>query len=126
MRRTNRHEITATGYIHEQNNDKIIRSEAGDQLLASEKGLNTYNRTDEAKCKAAKDWWTKNRAYWADVRAVWNEVLANCEAVALKGQVKGRVLGRELDESAPSIQKTVYNSVTSRQLLRQTIAKYLK
>ncbi|MCX6218865.1 DUF6607 family protein [Spirosoma sp.] len=126
MRRTNHHEIRPDGYIHEQDNDKIIRSEAGDQLLASEKGLNTYQRTDDAKCKVAKEWWTKNRAYWVDVRNVWSEVLANRSTVALKGQVKGQVLGRELDELAETTQKATYNSVSSRQLIRQTIEKYLK
>ncbi|RIV19040.1 hypothetical protein DYU11_26445 [Fibrisoma montanum] len=126
LRRTNHHEITADGYVHEQDNDKIIRTESGDQLLVSEKGLNTYKRTDEAKCQAAKAWWQKNRAYWADVRAVWNEVLASRTTVALRGQVKGNVLGRELDELAASAQQSTYNSAASRQLIRQTIEKYLK
>lgn len=126
MRRTNHHEIRSDGYVHEQDNDKIIRSEAGDQLLVSEKGLNTYKRTDEKKCQPAKEWWAKNRAYWADVRAVWNEILANRDVVAIKGQVKGQVLGRELDELATTTQKTTYNSAASRQLIRQTIEKYLK
>ena len=126
MRRTNHHEIRPDGYIHEQDNDKIIRSEAGDQLLASEKGLNTYKRTDEKKCQAGKDWWAKNRTYWADVRAVWNEVLPSRDAVAIKGQVKGSVLTRELDELAVTAQKPGYNSATGRQLIRQTIDKFLK
>ncbi len=126
MRRKNHHEIRPDGYVHEQDNDKIIRTEAGDQLLASEKGLNTYTRTDEKKCQAAKDWWAKNRTYWADVRAVWNEVLAGRSTVAIKGQVKGNVLGRELDELATTAHKTGYNSATSRQTIRQTIEKYLK
>jgi hypothetical protein len=126
LRRTNHHEITADGYVHEQDNDKIIRSEAGDQLLVSEKGLNTYKRTNEAKCQAAKEWWQKNRAYWADVRAVWNEVLASRQTVSLRGQVKGTVLGRELDELAETTRKTAYNPSVSRPLIRQTIEKYLK
>ena len=126
MRRTNHHEIRPDGYVHEQDNDKIIRSEAGDQLLASEKGINTYKRTDESRCQAAKDFWAKNRAYWADVRAVWNDVLANHDVVAIKGQVKGSVMGRELDELAVTTQKAAYDSKTSRQLIRQAIEKYLK
>ncbi|GAB3542563.1 DUF6607 family protein [Spirosoma fluminis] len=126
MRRTNHHEIRPDGYVHEQNNDKIIRTEAGDQLLVSEKGLNTYRRTDERNCEAAKTWWAENRAYWADVRAVWDDLLTNRERVALRGQVKGNVLGRELDELAASARKASYNSASSRQLIRQTIEKYLK
>lgn len=126
LRRTNHHEIRPDGYMHEQDNDKIIRSEAGDQLLVSEKGLNTYKRTDEKKCQAAKDWWAKNRVYWADVRAVWDDVLATRDTVAIKGQVKGQVLGRELDELAITTQQTTYNPTTSRPLIRQIIEKYLK
>lgn len=126
MRRTNHHEITTTGYIHEQDNEKIIRSEAGDQLLVSEKGLNTYNRTDDKKCQTAKDWWARNRAYWADVRTVWSEVLAGRQTVALRGQVKGMVLGRELDDLATASLKGTYNSSTTRPLIRSVLEKYLK
>lgn len=126
MRRTNHHEIRSDGYVHEQDNDKLIRSEAGDQLLVSEKGLNTYQRTDEKKCQAAKDWWAKNRTYWNDVRAVWDEVLSKGDRVALRGQVKGNVLGRELDELAANAQQPGYNSATSRPLIQAVISKYLK
>ena len=126
MRRTNHHEIQPDGYIHEQDNDKIIRSEAGDQLLVSEKGINTYRRTDEKKCQAAKDWWAKNKLYLNDVRAVWDEVLSKRNGVALRGQVKANVLGRELDELAATAQKPGYNSATSRELIRGVIEKYLK
>lgn len=126
MRRTNHHEIRPDGYVHEQDNDKIIRSEAGDQLLASEKGLNVYQRTDEKKCRAAKDWWAKNSAYWADVRAVWEEVLGKRDLVALRGQVKGNVLGRQLDELAATAQKPGYDSAASRGVIRTLISTYLK
>ncbi|GAB4021104.1 hypothetical protein GCM10028808_64890 [Spirosoma migulaei] len=85
MRRTNHHEIRPDGYVHEQDNDKIIRSETGDQLLVSEKGVNTYKRTDDKKCQAANYWWANNRAYWADVRTVWNEILSSRDTVAIKG-----------------------------------------
>ena len=126
MRRTNHHEIRPGGYVHEQDNDKIIRSEAGDQLLVSEKGLNNYRRTDENKCRAAKDWWASNHTYWNDVRAVWDEVLDRKDGVALRGQVKGSVLGRELDEIAATAQKPGYTSATGRPLIRAVINKYLK
>ncbi|GAB3896731.1 hypothetical protein GCM10028825_43050 [Spirosoma agri] len=126
MRRTNHHEIRPDGYVHEQDNDKLIRSEAGDQLIVSEKGQNVYRRTDEKKCQSAKAWWARNRAYWADVRSVWNDVLAKRETVAIRGQVKGGVLSRELDELERTYQQQPVASVTNKQLIRQTIEKYLK
>ncbi|WP_420150586.1 DUF6607 family protein [Spirosoma sp.] len=126
LRRTNHHEIRPDGYVHEQDNHKIIRSESGDQLLASEKGLNSYKRIDEKKCQAAKAWWSQSRAYWADVRALWNELLAARDTVSIKGQVKGQVLSRELDELSWTAQQSPYNSSATRQRIRQTIEKYLK
>ncbi len=126
MRRTNRHRITPDGYIHEQDNDKIIRSEAGDQLLAQEKGLNTYRRIDDKKCEAGREWWAKHRAYWVDVRNTWNEVLASRTDVALRGQVKGMVLSRELEDLGKTALASPYDAKTTRPLIRQTIEKYLK
>ncbi len=126
MRRTNHHEITAEGYVHEQDNDKIIRSEAGDQLVAQEKGLNIYKRTDEKKCQVAKAWWAGHRAYWVDVRNVWGEVLKDKPIVALRQQVKGMVLGRELDDLAAAQQPGSYNSSITRPLIRRVIERYLK
>lgn len=125
MRRTNHLEIMAAGYVHEQDNDKLIRSEAGDQLLASEKGLNAYKRTDETKCQTAKVWWAAHRAYWVDVRNVWNEVLENRTAVTLRAPTAGMVLGRELDDLESQSLKTAYKSTATRPLIRTIIEKYL-
>ena len=61
MSRGNRQEITSTGWVHEQDNDKIIRKDGQeDVLLAQEKGYNTYVKVADERCKAAKDWWKKN------------------------------------------------------------------
>ena len=47
LKRTNRMNITDSGYLHEQDNQKIIRSNGTDKLLVEEKGQNTYKRIDE-------------------------------------------------------------------------------
>lgn len=75
MLRGNRHEITDTGWNHEQDNDKIIRKVGEeDVLLAQEKGLNTYTRVADENCQLARDWWEENRNFWKDVRAAWSAV----------------------------------------------------
>ncbi|WP_421978509.1 DUF6607 family protein [Roseivirga seohaensis] len=76
MLRTNRHELTDFGWIHEQDNGKVNRTEKGDELLAEEKGMNVYTKVEDSKCVAAQEWWKKNEQYWADVRSVWAEVYA--------------------------------------------------
>lgn len=57
---SNRHEITANGWIHDQDNDKVIRKTGKkDVLLAQEKGVNEYVKVSDEKCKTAQDWWKK-------------------------------------------------------------------
>ena len=42
LNRGNRHEIREIGWVHDQNNKKIVRSENKDLVIAMEKGYNTY------------------------------------------------------------------------------------
>ena len=73
--RTNRHEVTANGWIHDQNNDKVIRQKGiKDLTLAKEIGFNHYKRLDPSRCKAAKDWWMENKDLWKLVRKNWDKV----------------------------------------------------
>ncbi|WP_229737235.1 DUF6607 family protein [Psychroflexus salis] len=75
MRRGNRHEITNFGWVHEQDNKKILRTDGvEDVLIAEEKGFNTYTKVDDEKCKKAKEWWQANEAYWEMVNKKWDEV----------------------------------------------------
>lgn len=91
--RTNRLVITETGWVHDQDNDKVIRKEgAEDVLLAQEKGYNTYTKVDAVKCEAAKAWWEANRAEWALVRAKWDEVFERNQDLHLKNVVDNKPL----------------------------------
>ncbi|MEM8846235.1 MAG: DUF6607 family protein [Bacteroidota bacterium] len=75
MKRGNRHEITSYGWLHEQDNDKIVRKDGTDDvLLAQEKGMNTYTKVADEKCQIAKDWWENHKDFWANVRTSWDEV----------------------------------------------------
>jgi len=75
MLRGNRQEITDNGWLHEQDNDKVIREDGQeDILLAQEKGYNVYTKVADEKCKPAKDWWTNNTKFWSKVRNSWDKV----------------------------------------------------
>ncbi|NAY92225.1 hypothetical protein GTQ34_09865 [Muricauda sp. JGD-17] len=75
MKRGNRHEITDYGWVHEQDNDKIVRKEDGEAiLLAQEKGMNIYKKVDDQKCQIALDWWQGHKDFWAEVRTAWDQV----------------------------------------------------
>jgi hypothetical protein len=81
MNRLNRHEITDYGWVHEQDNKKIIRKNGQDSVLVMEKGYNIYKKIDESKCQAAKDYWEEHKDYWRLVREVWSEVFDEKETL---------------------------------------------
>ncbi|GAL78542.1 hypothetical protein JCM19274_1006 [Algibacter lectus] len=89
--RGNRHEITRTGWVHDQDNSKVIR-EAGkaDVILAKEKGYNTYVKVADNKCKAAADWWTENQDKWALVRNKWAAVYNRNTNLSLEEKVENK------------------------------------
>lgn len=91
MARGNRQEITSYGWVHEQDNDKIIRKEGEeDVLLAQEKGFNIYKKVADADCKVAADWWAAHKEFWAKARAAWDEVYEREGELTLLKQVDGQ------------------------------------
>jgi hypothetical protein len=87
LQRTNHHEITDEGHLHEQDNVKIRRQNGKDRVLVHEKGINTYRRVDDARCQAATDWWQQNHAFWADVRTVWGGVFDRQETLHVQEKI---------------------------------------
>lgn len=104
MKRGNRQEITNEGWIHEQDNKKIIKHDDGEEeLLVMEKGYNTYKKVDDDKCKIAQNWWKENQKYWSKVRKIWDDIYAEHAELQLKKSVEGRPLFMHLTpENAPS------------------------
>ena len=110
--RGNRQEITNDGWIHDQDNSKIIRSiDKNDILIAKEKGFNYYKRVDDSRCKAAADWWTQNYSKWKTVRDKWNEIYSRKTDLKLHSLVDSKPLYSYLFDDAiineESINKTI-------------------
>lgn len=97
MKRGNRVQILKEGWLHEQDNDKIIRKDgAEDVLLVQEKGYNTYEKRADKDCKAAQVWWEENQKKWAIVREVWDDVYTKRKDIELKADVEGKKLYEHL------------------------------
>lgn len=102
LKRRNIHEITSYGWLHEQDNDKIVRDDSGkDYVLAQEKGLDLYTKVDDSKCKQAQDWWKKNQLVWEKVRLKWNQVYEKDKDLSLQKAVNNRPLYSHLFELKP-------------------------
>ena len=106
LQRTNFHETTATGWIHDQDNSKIIRKDSkNNTLLAQEKGHDVYTKVDDSKCKIAQEWWKKNNLVWKKVRDQWEIVFAKKKDLSLEKKVDNQPLYMKLFELKPDASK---------------------
>jgi len=105
--RGNRHEITDSGWVHDQDNKKVVREDGKeDVVIAEEKGYNIYKKVDDSRCQAAKDWWEEHFDKWAAVRAKWDDVYARNKDLNLQDKVDNKVLFKHLlDEELKDVNK---------------------
>lgn len=123
MQRTNRHALLDDGWIHEQDNLKIVRSDEGDEVLVEEKGKNIYTRIDDSHCQLAMDWWTENSDYWALVRAEWDALFAQQKDIAITPKIEDKVLWQALF----ALQKDAGETENEiREAIQEVLASYVK
>lgn len=95
--RRNRHEITNYGWLHQQDNDKVLRRDDKDDLvIAQERGYNTYKKVADEKCKAAQEFWQKNKEKWALVRDRWEKAFQQKGNLKVQEKIKGKTLYEHL------------------------------
>lgn len=112
LKRRNIHEITSYGWLHEQDNDKLIRDENGkDLVLAQEKGYDTYTKVDDSKCIAAQKWWATNKPVWKNVRIKWDSVFAQNKDISLEKSVDKKPLFMHLFALEPEATKAQSDAV---------------
>ena len=96
MRRGNRHEITDNGWVHKQNNSKIIRTDYESIVLADEIGYSPYTRVNYDRCKLALDWWNSKKFKWNSVRNEWDKIYSKEKIISMKKKVDGMFLYEHL------------------------------
>lgn len=122
MERTNRLTINGKGYMHEQDNRKIIRKGGKDEVLAYEKGYNNYVKVADSKCDAAKTFWTADKAaFWKDVVAVWDNKMAKASTLTLTKDVDGKLMYEALDE----IEKKNLSGAARQKAIEALMVKYI-
>jgi len=125
MKRGNRHEIKNFGWIHEQDNIKIMRGNK-DIIIAEEKGWNTYKRIDESNCKAAIDWWADNKNYWKHVRTVWDEYFKEKNIISLHTQINKRPMFSEFFELGSKVESQTSEIFSQEKELIKNIKTIIK
>ena len=97
----NRHQLTPTGWIHWQDNTKMMpdpASKDGLKSVVQEYVLNTYDKFDAYNVAAADEYWEATKSYWKAVRAKWDEVAEanNGITIAEEAQTGTVISGRLL------------------------------
>ncbi|MBD3583480.1 DUF6607 family protein [Flavobacterium selenitireducens] len=111
LERTNTHEIVKDGWIHNQDNVKIKRTEGKDQLVAKEKGFDFYKKVDDSKCAGAKKYWAANQKMWKNVREKWATIFAQNKDLSLLPKVEGQSLFMALFDLKPTASKSETDAI---------------
>jgi hypothetical protein len=128
---TNRHTITPTGWVQEEENLKVVLdadgNPAGDApYLARELGLNRYERIVDFDFSAAADYWSATADFWSDVRAAWAQVYAERERFELAARIDGEALFVPMFEYAYRLEQgEAYSAETGRAFIDETLTRYL-
>ncbi|MEM9013827.1 MAG: DUF6607 family protein [Pseudomonadota bacterium] len=69
----NRHAITPFGWVHEQDNSKLML-DGEPQALVREIVVNTYRRTDGFDTTVGDEYWKATEDFWGGVRDVWRDI----------------------------------------------------
>ena len=126
---TNRHTITPTGWVQEEDNLKVVLDARGEReaVLAREVGLNRYERIAGFDFSAAQEYWARTGPFWADVRAAWQEIYREHDAFRLAEEVDGVELFVPMFEYAEALAAgEPYDADASRRFVRETLERYVE
>ncbi|MEJ0061555.1 MAG: DUF6607 family protein [Terricaulis sp.] len=123
-RGTNRHAITPTGWVHEQDNAKIGTHNGASATFVHETVINTYDRASDFPIAAGDAYWAATSAYWADVRAQWDRAIATGRGVHVEEEAEnGAVTGPRLMGFADQIAEGALDTAAAITQARAVIAE---
>jgi hypothetical protein len=128
---TNRHTITPTGWVQEEENLKVVlddrgRPTKGQPVLAKEIGLNRYERLEGFDDSAARHYRERTDAFWNEVRDAWRDVAATHPRFTLRSAPDQGQLFVPLFEYAEHLDGgEPYDPAAARAFARETVRGYL-
>ena len=96
-------------------NKKIIKSDSEkNEILAEEKGFNTYVKVEDSRCQGAIDWWTNHYDKWQHVRNKWTDVYSRNSDLTLEEKVDNKALYKHLFADECKKQKDINEIILKR------------
>jgi hypothetical protein len=123
---TNRHTITPSGWVQEENNQKMIASEK--RFLAREYGVARYERIKDHDFSAGETYYKRTEPFWAEVRAAWRELEEGRGRFSMRAPVDQGQLFLPFFEYAQKLADgAAFNRDEARAFVRRTLQdSYLK
>lgn len=129
---TNRHTITPTGWVQEEDNLKLVLGAdgkpAGDvPYLSREVGVNRYEHIVGFDFSAGDRYWQRSQEFWRAVRVAWDGVYASRDRFEILDKVDGQQMfeplfafANDLDEGKP------YDAAAAADLIRRTFSAFVR
>jgi hypothetical protein len=124
---TNRHTITPTGWVQEEDNLKVVLDDAGEpaRVLARENGLARYERIDNFDWGAGDAYWQRTGPFWALVRDRWEELFEQNERLGVSRSAGGVAMFMAMFQLADSATEGEFDKEATERLVEETLAPYL-
>lgn len=118
--------LTPTGWMFEQDNKKIVRTPGEkDKMIAQEKGLEEFVKTDPKSFAYSQEWWKKNESFWKDARDIWDNVFATNAIIKLAPKVDNKLLYERFFATSAQSVKEQWTSAKNKEEITKIINAYL-
>jgi hypothetical protein len=127
----NRHTITPTGWVQEEDNLKVVLDERGrpivsEPVLAKEIGLNRYERLTGFDDSAGRRYQERTEPFWSEVRAAWGDIAATHDRFTLRAAPDRGQLFVPLFEYAEKLYEGApLDTAAAGAFARKTVQSYL-
>jgi len=127
----NRHTLTPDGWVHEQDNHKLVLDESGEPVddapvLCREVGLNTYTRIDDHDFSPGVAYWRDTAPFWDAVRDAWSARFEARDVIRLAAKVDDKRLYQHMFDHAQAVrERGGFEPDADRAKLAKTIDAFL-
>jgi hypothetical protein len=123
---TNRHTITAQGWVQEENNLKLALD--GRRYLSREYGVARYERIKDYDFSAGEKYYARTEPFWAEVRAAWRELEHAAGRFTVRAPVdQSQLFVPFFEYAAKLVDGAAFDRDAARAFIRRTLQdSYLK
>lgn len=129
---TNRHTITPTGWVQEEENYKVVLDADGEisgsyPYLSKEIGVNRYERLKDFDFSEGDKYWQATNSYWRDVKVVWDAIIADHKSFTMKRTHEGvPMFMATFTQAEEVLQQSEIGKALGKEQIREVLEKYLK